>query len=186
MPSVGQRKRNQKIKSLAKAERVRVERENPAGAAPKAPVKRPRQTRDEARETGLGWLLAKKRITPDQARAGARYGELFRAASIGGGEPLRSCLDDSVRGSGGTGQGAADSAAINMAWIADATAALTAARHAVGFHEGMVTALDLICGRGLRPRDISQLTREVDQIETALRLALDLLIGHFQRIGRRE
>jgi hypothetical protein len=25
----------------------------------------------------------------------------------------------------------------------------------------------------------------VDQIETALRLALDLLIGHFQRAGRR-
>jgi hypothetical protein len=184
MPSVGEKKRSQRAKTVARAISIRAERENPA--APPAPPKKlvTAGFGQGARETGLGWLLAKKRISPAQGKAGARYGELFRAATIGGGQSLRSCLNDSVGGEGK--RSAAEAAEINMAWISDASAALTAARAAVGFHSDMIASLDLICGHGIRPRDISQLTREVDQIETVLRVALDMLGDHFRQVDRRR
>lgn len=141
----------------------------------------PRVQHQGRRMTGIAWLLEKKRISPRQAAAGERFGALYRAANMEGGEPLRSCLDISPGGGGGLGLPPTSTAA---EWIAAARAELVLAYAAIGWHDGLVASCELICGHGQRPREISTVQRETEEIENGLRIALDLLAKHFDGRGR--
>ena len=85
-------------------------------------------------------------------------------------------------GGAGTGEGGRP-AADDAAWIADCRGELAAARAALLGHEALIGVLDLVCGGGQRPREISTDQRESEQLETALRLGLDMLGRH--RAARR-
>ena len=42
-----------------------------------------------------------------------------------------------------------------------------------------IATLDLVCGQGLKPREITTVQAETTEIENTLRIALDLLAEHF-------
>lgn len=128
-------------------------------------------------KTGIEWMVAKKRLTQRQARAGTRYGLKFRLSELDGMEPLRSCLNDEPRGGSGV---------LMLARAAnegDAKRDLLSARSALGFHAGMTAACDLICGRGLTPWEAVALSggnqRDAEKMQTTLAIALDLLVHHY-------
>jgi hypothetical protein len=99
------------------------------------------------------------------------------------GTRLRSCLDDTPRGGGGAGLLATATHLASAEWLADSRVRLEAARTSLGSHPGMILACDLICGQGLTPRDVSAVQREAEQIETTLRIALDLAHAYFVASG---
>ena len=132
-------------------------------------------------KTGLDWLRDKQRLDARQFRAGRTYGTLYRAAILPDGARLRSCLDDTPRGSG-PGAGL-PTRLVATEWLAESRLRLDAVRAAMGRHPGLIQACDLICGQGLTPRDISPIQREAEQIETGLRIALDLAYGWFTTAG---
>lgn len=144
------------------------------GSASKPTRKAPQYAAD----TGLAWLKAKQRISGVQARAGEIYGGLYRTDIMGGAEPLRSCLDDSL-GGGGAGAGLPPNCKPTAEWITESRAKLLAARAALNFHAAMIAACDVVCGRGVRPREITTSHQEGEEIVTTLRIALDLLVTHF-------
>ena len=179
---MAERKRRRRARTDATRQKTLLERASPG--APKPPVVRRagRGRRSGVRETGLGWLLAKGRISPRQVRAGETFGALFRAAIIGGEDSLRSCLNISVSGGGSSAGGASPDAWSTAQWIAECRERLRRACDRLP-HEGMVMACELICGHGLRPREITPVQRDAEQIETALRMALDVLDKHFAETG---
>lgn len=128
-------------------------------------------------KTGIEWMVGKKRLTSRQAQAGARYGLKFRLSEVDGMQPLRSCLNDEPRG--GAGVMALTRAASEDAARRD----LLSARSALGFHSAMISACDLICGRGLTPWEAIDLSggnqRDVERIQNTLSIALDLLATHY-------
>lgn len=131
-------------------------------------------------KTGIEWLVAKKRLTQRQARAGTRYGLKFRLSEVDGMDPLRSCLNDEPRGGGGNVL-----ALPRAASEAEARSDLAAARAALGFHAGMISACDLICGRGLTPWEAVEMVgggrKDVERLEHTLAIALDLLTQHWKQ-----
>ncbi|MET3665925.1 hypothetical protein [Caulobacter sp. 1776] len=128
------------------------------------------------RKTGLECLAARGKINGKQRARGEAYGRLYRVAAIADGVAIPSALGDldRVRGTGGAGLVADYSAE-----IMEARQLLTAARSALGFHAGLVLACDLICGRTDTPQDITNVRREAEELETSLRIALDLLDDHW-------
>jgi len=176
--SNAQRRRDWKKRAAARrTEALAPGNDNAKVAAPRAVQGRPRQA---GRDDGLDFLQAKGRVTRPQAAAGRRYGALYRTSLISGAASLRSCLDiQEVRGGGRAVIPKDDFEA--AVWIADAKAQLAGAQAALSWHTGMILACDMICGRGLRPREILEAQRDTEQLETALRLALDLLIRHFAK-----
>jgi hypothetical protein len=162
------------------AEAARAARGQPA-AATASPVMARRKVVHT--KTGLEWLRDKKRLDPHQFRAGRAYGMLYRVAILPDGTRLRSCLDDTPRGSGGAGLLATATHLASAEWLADSRVRLEAARTSLGSHPGMILACDLICGQGLTPRDVSAVQREAEQIETTLRIALDLAHAYFVASG---
>jgi hypothetical protein len=185
MVSKAEAKRRRRARTSALAEQRRAV-PGAEGEAPKAPRlaaatvidSQRRRIQVVARHDGLDFLLGRGRITGRQADAGRTYGMLYRTSLITGAAALKSCLDDSPRGSGGGGLPTTELAAAE--WIAESRMRLAAARAAIGHHDGMTATLDLVCGRGLHPREITTVQRQTEEIETTLRLALDLLGRHFR------
>lgn len=173
-------KRRKRARSAARTQASRVA---PSSGAPASPAPRGASRRPDrnfsGRDDGLDFLLGRQRISRAQADTGRTYGMLYRAAKIDGAAALRSCLDFSPRGGGGVGLPPLDLGAAE--WVADCRRRLDDAQAVLGFHSGMIAALDLVCGRGFRPREITTVQRETEEIETSLRLALDLLGRHFRR-----
>jgi hypothetical protein len=176
MASKAERARSRRARTVARA------LEAPLPASPAAPLQRgviSRGTERRGRDDGLDMLRERGRIGSAQYLAGRTYGMLWRTAQIADGTPIAAVDLDAVRGGGGGP--APQSANDNTAWIADSRARLWRAHLALHDHEAMVATLGLICGAGMRPREISPVQRESEQIETALRLALDILVEHFKR-----
>lgn len=129
-------------------------------------------------KTGLEWMLAKKRLTQQQARAGAKYGLHFRLAAIEGVDSLRSCLNNEPGG------GVGGMMVMERPVAATASrAALLGARQALAFHAEMIAACDLICGKGFTPWEVVQkgkgAQRDAERLQTTLGVALDLLHKHY-------
>lgn len=142
---------------------------------PAAPRRQAPAAKKYEHDTGLAWLLHKKQINSVQSATGERYGRWYRAAIIGGGEPIKGMsLTERVDGGGAAGLGV--DYADTVAWLNESREKLNAARSKVSNHTGLILALDLICGRQLRPTEImpdNQRGRE--EIVTSLRIALDML-----------
>jgi hypothetical protein len=181
MPSRAQKIRNKKDQ----ARRAMLERVADAPLAPATP--KPRLVRSNTAaekhappDDGLSYLQRKNRLSPEQAEAGRIYRTMYRTASIEGTGALKSCLAglDSAVGGGGAG-GLPTSSLEEAEWIAECRAQLATARGVLQWDEDLINLVDLICGRGLKPSEISDARRETEQIETALRVALDLLRRHF-------
>ncbi|MDR3514064.1 MAG: hypothetical protein P4L73_20705 [Caulobacteraceae bacterium] len=182
MVSKADAKRRRRARAIARATAAKaVQAGASAPAAVMAPAAARARRRSPAiaeRDDGMDFLLSRGRITGRQADAGRIYAMLWRTAQISGSAALRSCLDDTPRGSGAGAIPTTDLAAAE--WIAEARMRLVDAQVALGHHVGMVATVDLICGRGLRPRQITTVQRESEEIETTLRVALDLLERHFR------
>lgn len=169
MTSVAQRKRARRAsRSMAPA----APRSSPSlvvDNAPAAPV----------RESGLDWLLSRKRITRQQFNAGQRWGADFRLSLTDGMEPLRSCLNDSPRGCGEGAHGRSFAAVET-----EARDRRFRASSALFWQVEMIEALDAVCGRQLTPweriREVGGRQRQVEELQTTLRLALDILDKHYR------
>jgi hypothetical protein len=165
-----------------KAHEVREARAANDGAPPARAKRKVATGKYGIEKTGLDWLLGKNKISTRQADMGRRYGAWWRASHIEGGESLRSCLDDTVRGGSGTGM--PPDAHENRAWIEDCRRKLERADATLHYQTPMVSTLVVICGLGKRVNDIPNLTRdEVTEVETALRIALDLLLAEERANG---
>lgn len=172
MTSRADRDRARRARTIAEAERVKLAPPPELAARPAPGGASIAGARRRGRDDGLDMLLERRRITPLQAETGRFYGMIWRAAQITGG-PIR-VLDLACAGGGGKGDGAAI-VADDLGWIADCRAQLALAHQALGHHAELIATVDLICGAGMRPREISTEQRETEQIETGLRLALDIL-----------
>jgi hypothetical protein len=138
-----------------------------------------------AREDGLTMLRAKGRITAAQALAGRTYGVLVRTAALTDGAPIRSFLDIRPSGGGAGGGRLPPGDLGGPEWVAECRWRLARAQGALGWHSAMIASLGLICAQGLHPREITTVQRETEQIETALRLGLDILRTHWEEEGFR-
>lgn len=174
MASVAEKKRRKKGVTVARASEVKVERKF-IDPTPQIVNKK----RDEPIETGLAWLRRKNRVNHRQHAMGEDYAEWFRGSRLSGAEHLRSCLESDMPRGGVRGDEVSTDYADTQAWLADCKIKLGEARVTLNYHSGMVAVLDMICGAGMKPREISPNQRETEQMETTLRLALDLLDAHF-------
>ena len=174
MASKGDRARARKARTAKAAVRAAVDQAGGLVAPAKvASAPAPGRGPNVGRNDGLDMLLARGRITRAQAETGRHYGMLWRTAQITGGPVKVSDLNSAGGGAGGgvgptTGLFAAD-------WIADCRAGLARAHQVLMGEEATIAVLDMICGAGMRPREITTDQRDTEQIETVLRMALDML-----------
>ena len=174
MASKGDRARARKARTAKAAVRAAVDQAGGVVAPAKvASAPAPGRGSNVGRNDGLDMLLARGRITRAQAETGRHYGMLWRTAQITGGPVKVSDLNSAGGGAGGgvgptTGLFAAD-------WIADCRAGLARAHQVLMGEEATIAVLDMICGAGMRPREITTDQRDTEQIETVLRMALDML-----------
>lgn len=160
-------------KKRAHREATRIRAETPRPDRPTTP--KPAPPKHYQHDTGLSWLHHKKQITRDQKQTGERYGMWYRTAQLSDPNTLRSCLNDTPRGGSGL-TGASSVIEDTVAWWNECRGKLTQARSTVGNHVGLIAALDLVCGRQLRPTEIiPDNQREREEIVTSLRIALDML-----------
>ena len=138
----------------------------------KPPVARGGRETAYRRQTGLGWLARKGRITPMQLRAGEAYGAAFRRAQA---QPsIGSTLE--VQPSGGLAAGPSLGQILKAAAGRARAQDELAAMHERLFGQGdLVGVCDLVCGRELTPREAGGGDREALRIEAVLKVALDLL-----------
>ena len=165
--------------SVAERKRTKRAARQLSPARPKPALVIDNTARPIVRESGLEWLVARKRITVAHQRAGLRWGADFRLILVDGLEPLRSCLNDSPRGSGGGVPGMSFAAAETEA--KDSRRRAEAALH---WQDDMIGALDAVCGRQLTPwervREVGGKQKDVEELQTTLRLALDILSKHYR------
>lgn len=166
----------QRQRSRARAAAVGAERAAASGAAP---IKPKTHAEPIPELNGIQWLASKNRLNRMQRRALEAYGARYRLDVMGGGDSLKSSLDDMPRGGG---VGIPETCLETAAWIASAKKELAGARAALGFNTAMVATCDLVAGQGLRPREITTNQAETGEIETTLRIAGDLLYSHFKEI----
>lgn len=115
---------------------------------------------------GLGWLMRKGRLAPDQLRAAKRYQDDHADA----GASMRSCLDDFGAPGGFSGLPPP---------MTRATVALRAARDAVR-DPAMLAILDQVCGMGFKLTELAKGDdREALVLEERLKCALNLLVWHY-------
>lgn len=168
MTSVAQRKRTKRAARILAPVSARAKPSLVVDNAPKQIV----------RESGLDWLLARKRITRAHHAAGKLWGAHYRLCLVDGMSPLRSCLNDSPRGGAGDG-GLALSIVETEAKEARAKALI-----ALSHQADMVAALDAVCGRQQTPweriKEQGGKQRDVEELQTTLRLALDILSKHYR------
>ena len=174
MASKADRARARKARTAKASVRAAVDQAGGVVAPAKvASAPAPGRGPNVGRNDGLDMLLARGRITRAQAETGRHYGMLWRTAQITGGPVKVSDLNSAGGGAGGgvgptTGLFAAD-------WIADCRAGLARAHQVLMGEEATIAVLDMICGAGMRPREITTDQRDTEQIETVLRMALDML-----------
>lgn len=166
MTSVAERKRSKRA-----ARQMTPARPKPSlvvDNVPRAPV----------REPGLDWLLARKRISKRQYGAGLIWGVDYRLSLNDGMEPLRSCLNDTP--GGGTGGPPMSFAAVEMEAKQNRERAIVA----LAEQPDMIAALDTVCGRQLTPweriKEAGGKQRQVEEMQTTLRIALDILVKHYR------
>lgn len=175
MASRADRARARRARTAKAAERAAVDQAGGIVAQAKAsPAPAAARAASARRDDGLDMLLQRGRVTRAQAETGRHYGMLWRTAQITGGPVKISDLNGAGGGGGGgavgptTGLFAAD-------WIADCRAGLARAHQVLMGEEATIAVLDMICGAGMRPREITTAQRDTEQIETVLRMALDML-----------
>lgn len=168
MASKADRERRRRAKTIKAASEPKGLR-GPAAAAPRVS----RAAKAVAPQTGLEMLRAKGRITQRQLDNGRRYGWLWRNAQITGG-PARVADLGRASGGGGDGPPLGDEA---QAWIADVRRELAEldAQLRGDEDDALLAIMGMICGAGMRPREITSLQRETEQIEAALRVGLDIV-----------
>ena len=163
--------------SLTNRQRKALLKQIPAQPrTPKVADAKPKIAAAPVRKTGLEWLFSKKRITANQLKAGTTYGKDFRLVAISGLEPIKSCIASDATGGSSGSRILASKAEHNI----EAHRRLDAARAAIGFHTGMTTAIDAVCGKQLTPREVHPNQREAEKFEQTLRIALDLLHTHYR------
>lgn len=150
--------------------------EQRALAKPKLTIVPKMARKEEKRRTGLEWLLHKERINADQARAGIRYGKDYRAAQIIGLEPIKSCISGDTGGSSSS-RTLTSHAVINT----DTLTAIASANLALGLHPDLIATVEAVCGRQQTPREIDPDQRRAAEIETRLKIGLDLLVRHYRQ-----
>lgn len=126
---------------------------------------------EPANRDGLVWLAKKKRLTIPQIGAGFYYRDLFRTASPGS---VKSC----VEGLGGVGGGHVASLPFGGQYTDSAAQLELFVIRSLTFADqpDLVTAMDGVCGVGHTLRYLAGGDRHrADQLEVALRIALDLL-----------
>jgi hypothetical protein len=125
------------------------------------------------RQSGLGWLTRKGRLTPLQAAAGERYGAAFRRAGEAPG--IKSTLDVQP----GAGVAAGPSLALILRLgegRRQAAAQLVDFRRRLLGQGDLIAACDLVCGEELTPREAcGGDSREAARVEAVLKVALDIL-----------
>lgn len=127
------------------------------------------KAKDEEPRDGLAWLLKKRRLTPEQAREGMLYRAGFKDA---GEVELRSSLNMAIGGGG-------DMLLPAACAMTDAKRQMLIIRYQVlRGQPDMIAAMDGVCGLGRTVRWLAGHDRHrADEMEIALRLALDLIIA---------
>lgn len=175
MASVAERKRKHRAAAPA--------RKAQAKAKPELTLIQGGHQEKPAPVLGLDWMLAKRKLSRIAVAAGKRYGKDFRLAEIDGLNPLRSCLNDEPRGAGAA---SLPRAVMEVA----AGQQLAEARAALHYHPGMVSACDLVCGRGLTPWEVIRQQkgkqRDAERLMSELAIALHILSGHYKQADLME
>ena len=156
-------------KASSRANALRRGEENARRKGEVLKLKRhPAEREVEPVRDGLLWLIKKGKLTPSRRAAAAIYRAAYREPQEGA---MRSCLDDSVRGSG-TGR----PPDYNSGKV-DAIRRLQAMRaEALAGHEQMIFVMDGVCGGGLTLREIcGGEERAAGKLEAVLMVALDLV-----------
>ena len=170
-----------------RAARDRAE-EYAAGGGPARPAGRSAERGEYTRRmTGLAFLRSHGKISNEQGKAGDTWGRLSRMARQTDFAVIKSCLAGLEGSGGGDGAGPTFPGQFDYEASASARAArwalITAQDVALAGHAGMIAALELICGEELTPKEaLPQATeREIADMISGLRIALDLLIAHWRK-----
>jgi len=185
MASKADRARARKARTAQAAARAAADRAGgvvPSAKASGAPAPK-RPAASAADQTGLEMLRDKGRITLRQFDSGRRYGWLWRNAHTCGG-PARVADLSRAGGGGGDGPPIGDEAVIWIASIRQELGELDACLRG-DEDDSLLMIVAMICGAGMRPREITSLQRETEQIEAALRVALDLVGRRLRELGAR-
>ena len=162
----------------AKAARVALESGHvQPGSAPR--VVEPK-AKYERRQSGLVMLANRGKISAREQAAGERYGSLFRDAHMEGEACIKSALGsiDESRGSGGGGKLATLMAPEFLAQVRQDL--YSAQIDALRSQATLIAVCDVICGKQWTPQQVAPTDRGAQlQIETSLRIALDLLVDYF-------
>lgn len=175
MASVAERKRRHRL-SVSRAR---------AAAPLEASPPPPRTIRTNSyvrRQTGIECLAGRGKIDGRQRFSLERYGRLFRIASIEDGAALRSSIAE-LESAGGSVGGGLPTMENYANVLARGRQDLESARAVLSFQSALITACDLICGKGRTPQEITEVRTEQVELETSLRLAGDLLARHFDQVG---
>lgn len=183
MASAAEKKRRTKIRSIARAQEQRLA---PTGAgvhpasAPPQPPPAPKQPYVR-HTTGLEALHNRNRISAPEREMGERYGRLWREAAIEGAAMLKSCLADPDGPRGGNSQ--------TLTPYLLAEAVLQAKGELLELdltldHPGLISACVVICGKGRHPGEVTKVFRDQEEIINSLRIALQLLVRHEQKVRR--
>ena len=134
----------------------------------------------ERRQTGLLALRNKAKISDVQLQAGERYGALYRDAALEGDAMIKSALGslDEPRGSGFGGR-LPD--LLPADYIVSVRRQLHDARiDGLRSQATLIAACDVICGKQWTSQMVTPDRSDQLQIETSLRIALDLLTSFFR------
>ena len=134
----------------------------------------------ERRQTGLEQLLKRGKISQRQREAGEHYGGIWREAQMEGQACIKSALGgiDEARGSG-LGQ------MLTPLRPAEYVAGVRRAYHdantlGLRSQDALVAACEVICGKEWTPQMVTPDRSAQLQIETSLRIALDMLDGFWR------
>ena len=124
------------------------------------------------RQAGLEWLASKGRLNPGQRVAGERYGSVYRRARMEGAIPSTLGLE-----SRSSAPGAAPLSAVlaHAEGTAQAKSRLLHYRRQLCGQATLISAVDLVCGQELTPREAAPTEREAGKLEAVLLVALDIL-----------
>lgn len=144
-----------------------------------APQKRGEPRKPLRRLSGLGWLLAKGKITEQAYQAGSRYGEAYRLAQPDA--PIRSILDREPAGQGGCS--VAHLLANGEARVY-AAERLVMYRGMLGNMKLLIDACDAVCGREQTPREASLNGIGAQVVQALVVVSLGLLTQHLSPARR--
>lgn len=114
---------------------------------------------------GLSFLRRKGRLSPREAAAGLRYGDLYRRALLKG--RVKSGLDDRLGGH--SALNAAEAGLVDMRRLNEAR------QRGLAGAQALIAACDQICGEGRRARELAADERQALRVEERLIIGLDML-----------